>query len=642
MKKILLISIMLLTIVGFSKAQVVSDFEVIKMNLMLGDSSDHSSMIVVPNPDPTGINTSKWVVTFLRSKKGVPWGGFWSALASVVDVSVNKYVHVKVWKPRISPIKFKLEGGTAGTLEVASMTPQTTIGTWEDMVFDFTSKTGTYPTIAFMPDFEDPLTLTNDIVIFFDDIMVNNDPTPNSAPVYVIEDYEIIPLNLMLGDPAVDASAMGLVPNPDPTGINTSNWVVLFNRDKNGVPWGGFWSPTAVDVTTNKYMHVKVWKPRISPIKFKIQDGAAGTLEAASTGPQTSIGEWQDMVFDFSSKTGPYPIIAFMPDFEDPLTLTEDMIMFFDDIILNNDPNPIVPPVLPQVILNVDMHRSGLTAGQQVYFAGDFGGVYGTWNEPGTNANNELTDSNGDSIYSVTLTLPVGNYQFKLFKGAGWNGGEWTGDPNRKVTISGDVALTYKWGVKPAVVTFNVDMKGSGLTTGPVSNVGNFGGIYGVWNEPGTNPANALIAALPVTDSIYTITMTLDSIGTYQFKFFGGMGWNTGEWTGDPNRSVKVLGDTTFAVFKWGQKYPAGISANPLANQITVYPVPFNNNLIVNTTVELKSASITSTMGQQVLRIENIHTGITTLNTSELSVGLYFVTFYPKSGNPYSMKIMKY
>ena len=193
MKKKLLIFVMLLTIVGFSKAQVVSNFEVIPMNLMLGGGTDLSSMTVVPNPDPTGINTSNWVVKFVRDKDGVPWGGFWSTLPLSVDVTTNKYVHVKVWKPRISPLHFKLQGGTAGDLETASMTPQTGIGVWEDMVFDFTSKTGTYPTISFMPDFEDPLTLTNDIVIYFDDIMVNNDPAPNSAAVDVIEDYEIIP-----------------------------------------------------------------------------------------------------------------------------------------------------------------------------------------------------------------------------------------------------------------------------------------------------------------------------------------------------------------------------------------------------------------------------------------------------------------
>jgi hypothetical protein len=341
MKKNLLIISLLLIFSGFVKAQVVEDFEVLKMNLMLGGTTDSSSIIVVPNPDPTGINTSDWVAQFTRDKDGVPWGGFWASLPTPIDVTVNKYVHVKVWKPRISPIKFKIEGGAAGNLEIFSINPQTVVNGWEDIVFDFSSKTGTYPTIAFMPDFEDPLTLTNDIVIYFDDIIVNNDPTPNTPAAQVIENFSIIPLHLMLGG-ATDLSFMLVIPNPDPSGINTSNWVALFHRDMDGVPWGGFWSGTAVDVTTNKYIHTKVWKPRISPIKFKIEGGAAGNLEIFSTNSQTAIDSWQDMVFDFSSKTGSYPTIAFMPDFADPVGLTEDMDMFFDDIILNNDPNPVV------------------------------------------------------------------------------------------------------------------------------------------------------------------------------------------------------------------------------------------------------------------------------------------------------------
>jgi len=428
MKKNLLITFILLAIAGFSRAQVVTDFEVIKMNLMINDPlTDLSRMTVVPNPDPTGINTSLWVVKFDRDKDGIPWEGFWSALPNPVDVTVNKYVHVKVWKPRISPLHFKLEGGAAGNLETASINPQTTTGVWEDIVFDFSSKTGTYPVISLMPDFEDPLTLADDIVLYFDDIMVNNDPTPNSASAYVIEDYEIIPLNVMLNDPLTDLSSMILVPNPDATGINTSNWVVKFLRDKDGIPWEGFWSPTGVDVTTNQYMHVKVWKPRLSPIKFKIEGGAAGTLETFSMTPQNSVGVWEDMVFDFTSKTGAYPTISFMPDFEDPLALTEDITIYFDDIILNNDPNPIM-----------------------------------------------------------------------------------------------------------------------GLND--IKNAGN----------------------------------------------------------------------------------------------ITVYPVPFNNFLVVNTAVDLKSIVITSALGHQLVTKENIGAGTTNINTSSFASGMYFVTCNPKSGNPYTLKIVKY
>jgi hypothetical protein len=635
MKRNLLIFIMLLTIVGFTRAQVVSDFEVIHMNLMVGGATDMSNITVVPNPDPTGINTSNWVGKLLRGKDGVPWCGFWCPLPEPVDVTVNKYVHVKVWKPRISPVKFKLEGGAAGTLETPSMNPQTTTGVWEDMVFDFTSKTGTYPIIAFMPDFQDPVGLTEDIVIYFDDIVVNNDPTPGSAAAYIMEDFELPKLNLM-GDPP-NQGEMTVIGNPDPSGINLSNYVVKFVRPQVGVPWGGFWSPTPVDVTDNKYMHVKVWKPRISPLKFKIEGGAAGTLEVESMTPQNSTGVWEDMVFDYTSKTGPYPVIAFMPDFTDPVG--EDMVMYFDDIILNNDPNPIQPTV--EVVLSVDMHGSGLTAAQPVYFAGDFGGIYGTWNEPGSNPANELLDADGDSIYSVTMDLLEGVYPFKFFKGTGWAGGEWDGDPNRKITVTGAGSATYKWGKKPALVTFNLSVKGSGLAGESVYAAGNFGGLYGTWNEPGTNLNNMLTAVEPLTDSIYSITMNLDSIGIYQLKFFKGAGWAGGEWTGDPNRIYTIRQDTTFSL-KWGMKYPEGMGENALAGKVQTYPNPVKDVLNITSSTELTQVVITSMVGQEVYRLDNVGAGQKTINISELSGGMYFVTFYGKSGGQFTQKIMKY
>jgi hypothetical protein len=144
---------------------------------MLGGANDLSTFTLIPNPDKTGINKSDYVMKFHRDMDGVPWGGFWSALPAPADVTTNKYVHVKVWKPRISPIKFKLEGGAAGNLEAPSIFPQTKTNAWEDIVFDFSSKTGTYPIMAFMPDFNDPVNLTGDIDIYFDDIIINNIPT---------------------------------------------------------------------------------------------------------------------------------------------------------------------------------------------------------------------------------------------------------------------------------------------------------------------------------------------------------------------------------------------------------------------------------------------------------------------------------
>ncbi|MDD4372613.1 MAG: T9SS type A sorting domain-containing protein [Bacteroidales bacterium] len=333
---ILILAVLMST--AFVHAQMIEDFEHIPLNLMLGGDNDNSTMTVVPTPEGT-TNPSSHVVKYHRSMNGVPWGGFWSALPELLDLTENKYVHVRVMKTRISPLKFKVEGGPSGNLEIASMNPQTIVNEWEDIVFDFSEKTGLWNVIAFMPDFEDPLTLTEDIEIYFDYIMVNNDPTPGSEADYVIEDFDHIPLNVMLGG-ETDNSYMEVVDNPDIDDINPSAYVVKFNRSMNGVPWGGFWSalPEQADLTENKYVYVKVWKPRLSPIKFKMEGGPSANLEIFSMNPQEVTNGWEEIVFDFTELTGLWSVISFMPDFEDPLTLTEDIDIYFDDIRLMNEP----------------------------------------------------------------------------------------------------------------------------------------------------------------------------------------------------------------------------------------------------------------------------------------------------------------
>jgi hypothetical protein len=136
-----------------------------------------------------------------------------------------------------------------------------------------------------------------------------------------------------------------IVDNPDPSGLNWSTKVMKFNRrglDEGGQPWGGFWANAdpPVDVTTYKYVHVMVWKPRVSPIRFKLEGGPSGTLEIVSSNEQTETGMWVDMVFPFDTMTGTYPVIAFMPDFEDPFTAPELQVIYFDNIRVNSNPNP--------------------------------------------------------------------------------------------------------------------------------------------------------------------------------------------------------------------------------------------------------------------------------------------------------------
>ncbi len=529
MRKFTLLFVLLFTFAGFSMAQVVENFESLKMNVF--DAGANGSVSVVANPDQSGINTSYNVGKMVRGGDGQPWAGWYATLSTPVDVTANKYVHIKIWKPRISPIVFKYERSDLNSGDVNPINPQTLTGQWEEFVFDMSMVSGEYVKIVLIPDFEDPLTLVGDIEIYFDDLYVNNDPTPGSAPVQIMEDFEHIPLNIMTGG-AEDLSKFTLVPNPDKSGVNLSDYVIKFDRDMDGVSWGGFYSATQVDVTENKFMHVKAWKPRVSPVKFKIEAGAAGTLEVASTNEQTETNVWVDYVFDFSEKTGTYPTIVFMPDFADPVGLTEDIVIYFDDIILNNDPNPMTPPSLT---INVDMNGTGDMTGIPMYIAGAFGGIYGTWNEPGTNPNNEMTDPDSDGIYSITMYLPDGLYPFKFFKGAGWGNGDPAPGGDRNLQYAGNMNVTYKWGV-------------DGLLSVP---------------------------------------------------------------------------------------------QNPLAEQIKMYPNPVSNELVINSSAKVKEVTITSMLGQLVGTYSLNSNGRTSINTSALGNGMYFVTFVGENGHRYVQKLVK-
>jgi hypothetical protein len=448
MKKIYFALFMLIALPAYSWTQTIEDFEYLKLNLFA--SGTNGSVTAVPNPDPTGANTSLYVGQMVRGHDGDPWAGWYALVRADVDAVANPYAHIKVWKPRISPVAFKYENGTAANSgDVFPIAAQTLEGQWEELVFNMGEKAaGTYKQIVLIPDFESPtVTLTEDITLYFDDIYVNNDPTVGSAPVQVLEDFETIPLNVMMNNDQ-DLSTMTVVANPDISGVNISANVIQFLRDKDGVPWGGFWSPlpTPVDVTDNKYVHVKVWKPRISPIFFKIEGGGAGTIELESINPQTTTEAWEDIVFDFSEKTGTYPTIVFMPDYENPLTLTEDITIYFDDIILNNDPNPMTPPVQ---VFNVDMNGVAGFTDQAVYISGTLDAAHGTWAEPGTIAENQMTDEDEDGIYSITLSLPNGGISFKFFFDAGWGNGDPAGD--RQLTVAGSTEKTFKWGISGEV-----------------------------------------------------------------------------------------------------------------------------------------------------------------------------------------------
>jgi hypothetical protein len=92
----------------------------------------------------------------------------------------------------------------------------------------------------------------------------------------------------------------------------------------------------------------------------------------------------------------------------------------------------------------------------------------------------------------------------------------------------------------------------------------------------------------------------------------------------------------------WGSMWGEGMNENSLAGKIQTYPNPVTDLLNISTAVELSQVVITSMIGQEVSRLDHVGIGKRTINISELSTGMYFITFYGKSGGQYTQKIMKY
>ncbi len=140
--------------------------------------------------------------------------------------------------------------------------------------------------------------------------------------------------------------------------------------------------------------------------------------------------------------------------------------------LLPRDTADIVLLTKVSVTFNVDMTQpidaEVFVVGTDVlYTTGNFAG----WAAPGDEGSITLTDADGDKIYTAVVELDAnyGEIQYKYFKNAGWDGGEWTGDPNRIATVADvDLTLNDTW-----VVGVNDESALSEVTMYPNPVVGN-------------------------------------------------------------------------------------------------------------------------------------------------------------------------
>jgi len=178
----------------------------------------------------------------------------------------------------------------------------------------------------------------------------------------VIADFDGTPPEIVMN--AISGCVATVAANPSKSGINTSDFVGMFEFDVNHEEWAGIWvsRKTAddadstsewIDADSYRYIHVMVYKDVISNLKFKLEGSYTGTVEKYATNPvngtNSAVNTWEDIVIDFEEVDGFVPIWLVSPNWDDPNRTTDASVAYIDNVVFNNDPNPRLVSGIPSV-----------------------------------------------------------------------------------------------------------------------------------------------------------------------------------------------------------------------------------------------------------------------------------------------------
>jgi predicted lipoprotein with Yx(FWY)xxD motif len=312
------------------------------------------------------------------------------------------------------------------------------------------------------------------------------------------------------------------------------------------------------------------------------------------------------------------------------------------------------------VTFSVDMSLQTLV-GNGVHLAGSFGSSgYDQWNPGGI----EMLDGDGDGIYSVTLNLQQGDYNFKVVNGNGWDApnvnenipGECAiGGNNRGLTVGTDpIELAFCYGQctaacisdpDPATVTFRVDMSNEVVAAE---------GVYMISGS--TNPAWQA-GATQMTDGdgdgVYECSVLISGPASVLYKFVNGAVNNpvneegvatatsTGiEACGLPNglggfnRALNRSGvDETLEAICYNSCAACivNVEEEEAVSNLSIFPVPANDVLNIRFNNQNSQSVVINLVNNVGQIVRNVNLGTVTgvsnveMNVNNLSSGVYVV-----------------
>jgi len=168
----------------------------------------------------------------------------------------------------------------------------------------------------------------------------------------------------------------------------------------------------------------------------------------------------------------------------------------------------------------------------------DIAGSFNGWD----GVNHHLSDADADSVYDITIDIPVGDIEFKFRINGNWDTSEFPGGgPNRTYTVvEGDQGYVcwYNDFSPVPVVIFKVDMANQ-ISLGNFNPATDYVDVAGNFN--GWDGVNSHLTANDYNNAIWEITVDTFSVGNnLEFKFRINGSWDTAEFPGGSNRQYTV------------------------------------------------------------------------------------------------------
>ncbi len=404
-------------------AQTILDFETPATSTTFqyfGSSIDGQLTQTVPNPNPTGLNTSATVLEFKKPAGAQTWGGGFSNPNPTTPVNVisNTTISIKVHFDHIGNLTLKLEGSPDGGANWVQTVANTKVAQWETLTFNVALPSiegpnmpaagHIYNTITLFTDFG--VSPTSDQVSYIDDIKVEQAIICNTILNF---EAPATSTTFQFFGSSIDGQLSSTIPNPNATGLNTSATVLEFKKPANSQTWAGAFSnpnpATPVNLLSGGLIKVKFHTDHPGNLVLKLEGATDGAPNWALQVDNSVVNEWVELTFDPSlpSFEGPnmpavghvYNTITLFTDFGQ--VFTSDQKYYIDDIQVCTAGS--IPKA--DVTFKLDMNQFGGTF-TQAFVSGTFNNFSGFANE--------LKDADGDKVYETTLNLPVGLYEYKF------------------------------------------------------------------------------------------------------------------------------------------------------------------------------------------------------------------------------------